>query len=232
MPTLQQSLQALQATDSEMDATRRRIRALQTELSDESAVAAARTALTAAEAELNAAQAAGRESEQALDKLTRTIAMLEKRLYDGSIHNAREAASVEEELQHRRGERGGAEDRVLAAMERVEAAQPTVPAARERLAAAEQTRAQRIPAIKAEGRDATALLRTLQERRAALAAATPPAVLQRYERLLATARPAVVTIHGGACGGCGVAVPTALQQQVAGGELVQCLNCRRILVDG
>jgi predicted nucleic acid-binding Zn-ribbon protein len=117
-------------------------------------------------------------------------------------------------------------------MERVEAAQEAVPQARERLAAAERTRAERIPAIKAEGRDATARLRTLQERRAALAAAAPPAVLQRYERLLATTRPAVVTIHAGSCGGCGVAVPTAQQQQVVSGELVQCLNCRRLLVEG
>jgi hypothetical protein len=76
MPTIPQSLLALQETDDDLDATRRRIRALQAELSDESAVAAARTALDASEAELSAAQSAARESEQALDKLTRTIAML------------------------------------------------------------------------------------------------------------------------------------------------------------
>lgn len=232
MPSVQQVLLALQTTVSELDSTRRRIRALQAELADDSAVAAARQALDAAEVELGAAQVAAREGEQALEKLTRTIAMLDKRLYDGSIHNAREAAGVEEELHHRRGEVSGVEDRVLAAMDRVEAAQAALPTARDRLAAAERLRAERIPAIKAEGREATAHAHALQERHAALAAAAPPAALQRYERLLVAVRPAMALIHAGSCGGCGVAVPTALQQKVAAGELVQCLNCRRLLAEG
>lgn len=232
MPTLHQSLLALQAADGEIEQCRRHIHALQAELSDEREVTASRNALEAARRELAEAEAAVRTGEMALDELVRTIARLEKRLFDGSIHNAREATSTEEELAHRRQEHGPAEEAVLAAMERVEAGRPAVAAAESRLAAAERTRAERVPAIKAEGREATARLRALQERRAALAAAAPRALLSRYESLKASAPPAVVAIHAGACGSCGVELPSAIRQRVAADELVQCINCNRLLVEG
>jgi len=231
MSSLQQSLRALQAIDSEIEAYRQRIRALQAELADDKALAAARSTTQQAQEEHRTAEATLRDDEQTLERLTRVISTLDKRLYDGSIHNAKEAASVEEELRHRRKERADVEDRVFATMERVETAAPAATTAQARLADVERTRAARLPTLKAEGREATARLTAAREQRAALAAATPPAILSRYERLHATTAPAVVTVSaGGACGGCGVAVPSALQQKVGAGELIQCLNCNRILV--
>jgi predicted nucleic acid-binding Zn-ribbon protein len=116
-------------------------------------------------------------------------------------------------------------------MERTEAAQAAVVVAQEQLAAVEQERARRVPALKAEGREVTARARALQERRAALAAALPADLLARYQRLHASHPPAVVAIRGGSCSGCGVAVPTAMQQKVAAGEILQCLSCSRLLAE-
>src|SRR5438270_806903 len=99
-------------------------------------------------------------------------------------------------------------------------------------AAAEQERARRVPALKAEGREVTARARALQERRAAIAAALPADLLARYQRLHAALPPAVVAIRGGTCSGCGVAVPTALQQRVAAGEIIPGLSCGRLLAEG
>src|ERR687883_812786 len=174
MSSLQQSLLALQAADTELEACRSRSRALQAELADESPLAAARAALESARAEHAAGETAIRDGEKAIERLNRTIAALDKRLYDGSIHTAREATSVQEELAHRRSELSATEDTVLAAMERTESAQAAVVVAQERLAAAEQERARRVPALKAEGREVTARARALQQRRAALAGAVPP----------------------------------------------------------
>jgi uncharacterized protein len=232
MSSLQQSLLALQAADTELEACRNRIRALQAELADESPLAAARAALESARAEHAAGEMAIRDGEKAIERLNRAIAALDKRLYDGSIHTAREAASAQEELAHRRGELSATEDAVLTAMERTESAQAALVVAQERLAAAEQERARRVPALKAEGREVTARARALQERRAALAAALPADLLARYQRLHAAHPPAVVAIRGGTCSGCGVAVPTSLQQRVAAGEIIQCLSCGRLLADG
>ncbi|MCA1599536.1 MAG: hypothetical protein LC769_11095, partial [Chloroflexi bacterium] len=123
MHSQQQALTALQTLDHDIEVCRQRIRALQAELADERALTTARAYAQSANAEFAAAEAAVRDGEAALKRLDRTIAMLSTRLYDGSIHNAKEAASVEDELRHRRDERGATEDRVLAAMEQVEAAQ-------------------------------------------------------------------------------------------------------------
>jgi predicted nucleic acid-binding Zn-ribbon protein len=232
MSSLQHSLLALQAADTELEACRSRIRALQAELADESPLAAARAALERARAEHAASETAIRDGEKAIERLNRAIAALDKRLYDGSIHTAREAASAQEELTHRRGELSATEDAVLTAMERTESAQAAVVVAQERLAAAEQQRARRVPALKAEGREVTARARALQERRAALAAALPADLLARYQRLHAAHPPAVVAIRGGTCSGCRVAVPTAMQQKVAAGEILQCLSCSRLLAEG
>lgn len=232
MPTVHQSLLALQAADDELDACRRRIRALRAELADEGPIAAMRAAVETAQADLAGAQKAIGDGEQALDSVNRTIAKLEKRLFDGSIHNAREAESVEEELGHRRAQRGAAEDAVLAAMERAEAAQAAITAAQARLAEAERARAERLPALKAEGRDATARVKVLEERRGALAAAAPQRLLTTYEHLRAAHAPAVATVNGGACGACGVAVPSAMRQRIAADEPLACLNCTRLLVEG
>ncbi len=229
MPSQQQALQALQRADKEIETTRQRIRALQAELADEGALTTARARAGAARDELAAAEKAVRDGETTLERLDRAIAMLSKRLYDGSIHNAKEVASVEDELRHRRDERGATEDRVLAGMERVEEAQAAHSSAGAASTAAEGARATRVPALKAEGRDATARLKTLQEQRAALAAAAPPPILARYDRVRAVTQPAVVALNHGNCGGCGVAVHTALQQKIAADELIQCLNCGRLL---
>ena len=229
MSSLQQSLRALQAIDSEIEAYRQRIRALQAELADDKALAAARSTAQQAQEEHRTAEATLREDEQTLERLTRVISTLDKRLYDGSIHNAKEAASVEDELRHRRDERGATEDRVLAAMEHVEAAQASDSAARTALTTAEESRAARVPRAKAEGREATARLKAMQEQRAALTSTAPPPLLARYERVRASTPPAVVALNHGSCGGCGVAVSTALQQKVAADELIQCINCGRLL---
>jgi uncharacterized protein len=66
----------------------------------------------------------------------------------------------------------------------------------------------------------------------ALVAALPADLLARYQRLHAAHPPAVVAIRGGTCSGCGVAVPTAMQQKVAAGEILQCLSCSRLLAEG
>jgi len=229
MPAQQQALSALQTLDKGIEQDRQRIRALQAELTDERTVTTARARARAAQEELTAAETAVRDGEAHLERLDRTITMRSKRLYDGSIHNTKEATSVEDESRHRRDERGATEDRVLAAMERVEQAQAASAEAMTALAATEQARATRVPAIKAEGRAAMARSKAAREQRAALAAATPPAVLARYERIRAATQPAVVALNHGGCGGCGVAVSTALQQKVAADELVQCINCGRLL---
>jgi predicted nucleic acid-binding Zn-ribbon protein len=59
----------------------------------------------------------------------------------------------------------------------------------------------------------------------------PPALLERYESLLAAGRrPAVVAIVDGTCSGCHVRLPTSLEYQAGRAlALYTCPRCRRLL---
>jgi predicted nucleic acid-binding Zn-ribbon protein len=59
----------------------------------------------------------------------------------------------------------------------------------------------------------------------------PPAVLERYQSLLAAGRrPPVVAILAGACSGCHVRLPTTLEYQARHVfALYSCPRCRRLL---
>ncbi len=232
MTTLHQSLLALQALDAEIDSCKRRIAALKAELADDTAVARARKVAESARADYERCRKTVAEGEARLSDLSATIGRLERRLFDGTIHNVREAASVEEELGFRRREREQLEEAVLGEMERLDELRPSVDKAESDLANLERQRSQRVSAVKAEGRAATERLNQLQAQRNALASSAPASILSRYEQLHRGAPPAVVRLNGGNCGACGVTIPTATRQKVASDELVQCPNCQRLLVMG
>lgn len=225
-----QTLLNLQITDTEIETLRRRVRTLQAALADQSHLVKARTARDAAQQAFTQTTAALRAAETKLSTLTATIAKLEKRLYDGSIHNEREAHSVEDELRHRRADKAVTEDSVLTAMEEVETTQQTATTATARLDELERGQAGHISTLKAEGRETMAKLQTRQEQRAALSASLPPAALTIYDKLKTSLQPVVVSITPeGSCGGCGVAVPSGIRQHAGGGDIVRCINCTRIL---
>ena len=229
MVSSHQPLLALHLADVEIDALRGRVRALQAALTEAKALDTARREAVAAAAERAAAAQALASDEAHLESLTRAIGMLRKRLYDGSLHTAREAASVEDELRHRQAERERTEDAVLAAMERLDTANPSLADAMRRQAELEAAEPARLSGIKAQGRESMARVQALQAERARQAAAVGAVDLARYERLRTANPPAVAVLHAGICGGCGVALPTALTQKVVQGEILQCLGCGRIM---
>jgi predicted nucleic acid-binding Zn-ribbon protein len=232
MSTMHQALLALQALDAEIDSSKRRIAALKAELADDTALSRARKAAEGSRTEFERCRKALADGEARLSELGATIGRLERRLFDGTIHNVREAASVEEELGFRRREREQLEEVVLREMERLDELQPSVDRAETALADLERQRTQRVSTIKAEGRAATERLNQLQGQRNALASSAPASILTRYEQLHHGVPPAVVQLNGGNCGACGVTIPTATRQKVASDDLVQCPNCRRIIVMG
>ncbi len=225
-----QTLLNLQITDTEIETLRRRVRTLQAALTDQSHLTKARTARDAALQASVQAREALRAAETKLSTLTAAITKLEKRLYDGSIHNEREAHSVEDELRHRRAEKLVTEDSVLTTMEEVDTTRQAATAAATSFDEMERDQPGRISALKAEGRDTMAKIQARQEHRVALSAALPPAALTLYDKLKAGLQPVVVSITPeGSCGGCGVSIPSGMRQHAAGGAIERCINCTRIL---
>ena len=72
-------------------------------------------------------------------------------------------------------------------------------------------------------------LEELQRGRAELAAKIPPALRNRYEKLAAKYKIAIIPVTGDRCLGCFVKLPTSFFSSAYSSELLTCENCGRLL---
>ena len=72
-------------------------------------------------------------------------------------------------------------------------------------------------------------LEELQKARAQIAAKVPAALLQRYEKLAAYYKVAILPVTGNMCLGCFVKLPTSFFSSAYRSELINCENCGRML---
>ena len=170
--------------------------------------------------------------EHEIDTMSQKAAAEERRLYDGSVANARELDSIRHEVENLGRRRSDREDELLALMQIREDLEKD-----ERLAV-EGSDALRAKVDEVEGAaaDEVARLRAeLEERtsaRAALAATVDPAYLELYEDLRPQKKGvAAVTLVDGVCQGCHEqlsAVERDRLKRTTGPK--RCEHCRRILV--
>ena len=170
--------------------------------------------------------------ESDIDSMERKIEAERKRLYDGSVANARELQSIEAEianLTHRRSEK---EDRVLELMEqredleaRLAALEAEAADARDRLAEIEQT----------SGRELVEVREALEQRtreREAMVPEFDPELLELYEELRRTKHGVgVALLADGVCQGCHQKLSAMYLDRLKRTEDIRrCEYCRRILV--
>src|SRR5436309_1759022 len=143
----------LQAIDSAIDRASARMR----ELRSGSELGAARVSADEAEAALGETRlsidALSRDQqrlEHEIDSLTQKAAAEERRLYDGSIANAKELGSLQHEVENLRRRRSAREDELLEILERREALERT---AKEQDASATDLRSPVEPAAGEAGRE-------------------------------------------------------------------------------
>ncbi|HVB13177.1 MAG TPA: C4-type zinc ribbon domain-containing protein [Candidatus Dormibacteraeota bacterium] len=154
----------------------------------------------------------------------------EKAIYDGSVRHPADLQRRQHELETLRVKIQALEETELNQMESQEQmSSELVEVERqltEREEEVEQLRA-------ADRRNASGLgeeISTLKEERVRLAESVAPAQLRTYERTAARRRPAVARVVGGTCSGCRLPLPSRLQQEARGDQLVTCENCERILL--
>ncbi|MGO8686933.1 MAG: zinc ribbon domain-containing protein [Candidatus Dormibacteria bacterium] len=215
-----------------------RIGGLETEVSETEAVLAGdpelarlREAAGAAEAQRRAAEEKSRGVEKELTGVRQRARSLERRLYDGSVHNPQDLLGMQHDLAAIKPRLDELEGRLLEWMEATEDADGQVESARVAVAARESERAsleaprrERLEAARGE-------LEAARVERATAAAATEPGDLRTYQRVAAHRRPAVVHLEGDSCGGCHLPLGVREANHArAGSELVQCSNCDRVVV--
>ena len=170
--------------------------------------------------------------EHEIDSMAQKEAAEERRLYDGSVANARELDSIRHEVDNLKKRKSDREDELLGLMEVREEVEVRERAASERSA----TLRERVDEVEgAAAEDLSRLTAELKERtetRASLAATIDAELLELYEDLRPQKRGvAAVALVDGVCQGCHEQLSSVYLDRLKRVEgPKRCEHCRRILV--
>jgi uncharacterized protein len=170
--------------------------------------------------------------EHEIDSMSQKAAAEERRLYDGSVANARELDSITHEVDNLKKRRSDREDELLALME-----------VREELEGQERAAAQRSGSLRARVEEVGSVaadeierlgaeLKERGEARAALAETVDAEFLELYEELRPQKKGvAAVALIDGVCQGCHEQLSSVYVDRLKRVEgPKRCEHCRRILV--
>jgi predicted nucleic acid-binding Zn-ribbon protein len=227
-----ESLYRLQLLDTELDASRNRLRDIDADLSGSPALAHTRAEMANAERVLRAASSELRSLELDAQALDDKIKEDEARLYAGTIRSPKEMLDVQREVASLKKRRETLDDEMLAAMERVEQSTSDAAHCRAAVAQAEARFADDSLHLREERGRLLATIEGDLERRQALSLSVPAQDLDLF-LTIQSRKPnhiAVTLLRSGACTQCGeMASSQLLQLARTGSTLAICSNCGRIL---
>jgi predicted nucleic acid-binding Zn-ribbon protein len=228
-------LLALQEIDTTID----RLTARKEVLESGGELAAARDEADAAERDLGELRlqldVVGRDGsklEHEIDSLSQKASAEDKRLYDGSIVNAKELESIQHEIENLKRRRSDREDEMLGLMEvreelerRAAEAQATSDTLRDRVESVGGAALEELTSIQAE-------LEAKVSRRQVVISEIEPDVLELYEDLRKQKKGiGVAALVDGVCQGCHEQLSAMELDKLKRVEGVKrCEHCRRILV--
>ncbi|MDQ7820867.1 MAG: C4-type zinc ribbon domain-containing protein [Armatimonadota bacterium] len=220
----------------QLDAAVARLEAARASVDDGSALRArvekVRAEEDAARADLHGRRVRLRDLELQLQAAGDKAARVSQDLYGGRIHNPKELAALQDELEALTRQRRRLEDEILTLMEEIEEGARRLAALEAARRAAEAELEARLAASRRELQALEAELLEVRRQREEAAAQIDPALLRRYERLRERKDGvAVAAVSGAACGACHVALPEALLARLQQGDdvLLTCEECGRIL---
>ncbi len=224
------ALYRLQKVDIELD----RLRAL---LAEAESKLAANPLVQKAQAELSAAQealAAARRYAKSLDDENKAhstkVKEAEERLYGGKVRNPRELQELQADIAALKRKRDTLDEQQLAAMDAVEAAEKNESTAKAALEAAQAARAEETGSLLKDKGAVEALIAKLDGEREAALISVNAEDRATYDTFRQQKRIAISPLVDGSCSLCGVAPSSSrVQAARAGGDLIRCNNCGRIL---
>ena len=224
-------LYELQEIDLEIDAKNEALTLVVSRLGDSEALAEARVSLATEEERLVELERSQRDVEREVEDLRSKVALLEEKLYGGSVKNPKELASLQEQVEHLKRKRRGQEDEVLGIMTEVEAMQKNLSLKSAEVSRIDEDWRAEQAALSGEQVELGAALADLDQKRKDLISRIDAASLELYQGLRRKRQGrAVAKVEQGMCQGCRIALPlNVLQRARIGQELVQCSSCERIL---
>jgi hypothetical protein len=224
-------LYELQEIDLEIDVKNEALALVLSRLGDSEALAKARVSLATEEERLVELERSQRGVEREVEDLRAKVALLEDKLYGGSVKNPKELASLQEQVEHLKRKRRGQEDEVLDIMTEVEAMQKNVSLKSAEVSRIDEDWRAEQAALSGEQVELGAALADLDQKRKDLISRIDAASLELYQGLRRRRQGrAVAKVEQGMCQGCRIVLPlNVLQRARIGQELVQCSSCERIL---
>lgn len=224
------ALYRLQKVDIELD----KHRAL---LAEAEAKLAANPVVQKAQAELKTAQdalTAARRRAKSLDDENKAHSAktkeAEDRLYGGKVRNPRELQDLQNDIAGLKRQRDTLDEQQLSALDAVEAAEKVESTAQAALEAALAARAEETGSLLKDKGAVEAMIAKLEGEREAALISVNAEDRTTYASLRQQKRVAISPLVDGSCSLCGVAPSSSrVQAARAGGDLVRCNNCGRIL---
>jgi len=224
-------LYELQELDLEIEAKREALARVESQIGESVALLEARAALEGELERLAELEKNQRLDEWEVEDSRSKTAVLEQKLYDGSVRNPKELMSLQEQVGHLKKESRGQEDKLLDIMTEVEATQERIAGKGKELEEVEENWRQEQSSLLREQSELMAVLASLEQRWEALAARIDAAGLELYQALRKKRQGrAVAKVEQGMCQGCRLVLSMSeLQRARISQELVQCSSCQRIL---
>jgi predicted nucleic acid-binding Zn-ribbon protein len=170
--------------------------------------------------------------EHEIDSMSQKAEAEERRMFDGSVANARELDSIRHEVDNLKKRRSDREDELLALMEVREELESQERAAAERSEAL-RARVEEVGGVAADELERLRIeLKERSEARRALAETVDPEYLELYEELRPQKKGiAAVALVDGVCQGCHEQLSSVYVDRLKRSEgPKRCEHCRRILV--
>ncbi len=160
------------------------------------------------------------------------IKKFEGQLYDGSLKTAKEVENVQKEVDMLSQHARQADDKIFALMEMVPRETEESMASEKEMAQLRSVSVKKHEAAKAEHAKLQGEFKVAAAQRQPLADKVPAPVLRIYENVRAkTASTAIAFVTPEArCSSCGMHTPEKAIDQLKFGKIMQCEQCRRILI--
>lgn len=181
------------------------------------------------EAHLHKIQADLKDAELQLRTLEGKREADKQKLYGGKIVGTRELQALEREIEGLGATIATGEERVLAAMERVEPVQANVNKLKEYKKAAEAKLEADSRTRETERKKFQADMAAAQPLREPAAREVDPELLSSYERVRTRrGHPGLAVVQHASCGQCHNSIPSMVMRKLMEGEVVTCDTCSRI----
>jgi uncharacterized protein len=229
MSTVVRQLYQLQEFELAIDANEQAQKRIQNQLKDNQAVLKIRARLAEDEKKLDELVKAQKAIDWEIEDLTGKIKTIEKKLYDGKIHNPKELQSLQQEQTDFNKHRSSLEDKDLAMMDQAEELRLAIAGIKTEFTAAETQWQDEYKKLSTELEKLKTDRTAVENQKQTILTQIDPQSLVTYQDVKKRKGIAVAKIEQGICKGCRITLPNSILQQAKGGGLVKCSSCGRIV---